>query len=249
MLTDVNPSLSLLTPLSPPPHSLWQDLFLEWGRYSLEAQGPRILTFAKNVTLPHDAQCGLFSSCIAAAPSQQLRQISERQGAEFSEETGGSKLLRATANARFVSAIAGPRGVVVDDSLRKTIDRSEVLPGTGETSPSISLRKLLDAGEVGRRSGVGGCGGVGQQACICHEDFCCMAPPEVRSPNKIYVDEWETLDGRNAKVACTFGVCNVTLDEVVAPGCQSYSCRLTTCQSNDGKCSLFTPQSCSTCER
>jgi hypothetical protein len=207
------------------------------------------LTFAKNVTLPRDAQCGLLSSCIAAAPSQQLRQISERQDAEFSEEKGFF-WLRATATARLISANAGPGGgVEVDDSLRKTVDRSKVLRGTGKTRSISSLRTPINPGDVGRRSGVVGCGGEGQQECICHEDFCCMAPSKVRSPNQIYVAEWETLDGRNAKVTCRYGVCNVTLDQVVAPGCQSYSCLHTTCVSNDGKCSIFTPQRCSTCER
>jgi hypothetical protein len=32
-----------------------QELFLEWGRYTIEVEGPTILSFQQNITLPRDA--------------------------------------------------------------------------------------------------------------------------------------------------------------------------------------------------
>ena len=101
----------------------------------------------------------------------------------------------------------------------------------------------------GRRAGMT-CGGNGQEQCVCHEDLCCAAPLQVRSSFKTYEDEWETLTGRSVRVSCHNGHCNVTLDQMTAPGCEELNCLLDVCQVDDPRaCTIFTPQYCASCER
>lgn len=41
-----------------------QDLYLEWGTYTLRVSaGRQVVTFERNVTLPRDAACGSLSHC------------------------------------------------------------------------------------------------------------------------------------------------------------------------------------------
>ncbi len=103
--------------------------------------------------------------------------------------------------------------------------------------------------DSGRRSGMG-CGGEGQEQCVCHEDFCCTAPAEVRSAFQTYEYHSETLTGRSVRVTCRSGHCNVTLDTVPAPGCENLNCLLDVCRDDNPKiCSIFTPQYCTSCTR
>ena len=169
------------------------DMLLEWGRYTLEVQGPHILPFAQNVTLPRDAKCGTFASCVWASPTQQLRL---------------------------------------------------------KDMPASAQNSVLDFASSGRRRVGAACGGAGQAPCVCEpvEDFCCSLPAAAREKVALFQHEWQTVGSAKARVTCLNLECNVTLDDVLLPGCTRVQCRTEPCVESPRKCSIFSPNGCTTCD-
>ena len=157
------------------------------------------------------------------------------------ENFGIHAVPRSTSHAQVFSAAFGHGVGVVDGSLQGSI----------EATSSSNFQQVHIAGGQGRRlSGV--CGGQGQMDCVCNADFCCMGPDAIRSPNSLYKTELQTRTGSTVKVNCKYAICNVTLDEVVAPGCNEglgFSCLSEICTGGPDRCSIFTPGKCTTCKR
>lgn len=236
-------------------------MLLEWGMYTIEVQSQHVAPYAMNVTLPRDAQCGTYSSCAWAAPLQKLdsKQALQLRGSLDAAARGGGD-----ADGSLVLSASVTRSEIEHRALAGGL-KERNRPSTSlevEKDPKIvrsSARTLFQeqiarmhkgkSWDGGRRAGMG-CGGEGQKQCVCHEDFCCSAPAEVRSAFQTYRYQSETLTGRSVRVTCHNGYCNVTLDTVPAPGCENLNCLLDVCQDDNPKtCSIFTPQYCTSCTR
>jgi len=168
--------------------------------------------------------------------------VAKRRNLDFRGENFGIHAVpRSTSHAQIFSAAFGHGVGVVDGSLQGSI----------EATSSSNFQQVHIGGGQGRRvSGV--CGGEGQTDCVCNADFCCMGDPAIRSPNKLYKTELQTRTGSTVKVNCKYAICNVTLDEVVAPGCNEglgFSCLSEICTGGPDRCSIFTPGKCTTCKR
>ena len=173
--------------------------------------------------------------------------MAKRRNLDFrGDKFGIHAVPRSTSHAQIFSAAFGHGVGVVDGSSQGSIELLQA-----EATSSSNFQQVHIAGGQGRRvSGV--CGGEGQMDCVCNADFCCMGPEAIRSPNSLYKTEFQTRTGSTVKVNCAYAICNVTLDEVVAPGCNEglgFSCLSDICQGGTHRCSIFTPGKCTTCKR
>jgi hypothetical protein len=183
---------------------------------------------------------------MGSAPSQHLRH--GRLLVEGSaEKLGGTALSRFHTSRQPFPYPTDAQGLQIELFDAQRINhRQGRYTNIDESSPTQHLLGYYGGG--GRREGVG-CGGQSQSECICNENFCCMAPQEVRSVHAWYDEEWKTSNGTTAKLKCRFGICNVTLGDRVAPGCKNVNCRGVLCQDGASECTIFSRQSCSTCDR
>ena len=98
-----------------------------------------------------------------------------------------------------------------------------------------------------RRQGIE-CGIDGQEPCVCDSNFCCKAPDQVRSAYQNYNMQWQTGQGQ-AEINCKYGICNVTLDHALVPGCGNLNCLNQACDTRTEECHVFSPQHCTSCRR